>query len=140
MRALRAGVRLLALDEPTSSLTDDEARLLFGVVRRLRSEGVALIYISHRMPEIRALADRVAILRDGRLIACRPVAEVSEADIVELMVGRPVSALFDRPPAPAGKIVLETRGLTTARVREVSLTVRAGEVVGPRRVDRLRPV
>jgi L-arabinose transport system ATP-binding protein len=130
MRALRAGVRLLALDEPTSSLTDDEAQLLFSVVRRLRSEGVALIYISHRMPEIRALADRVAILRDGRLVACRPVAELSETDIVEVMVGRPVSALFDRPPAPLGKIVLETRGLTTARVREVSLTVRAGEVVG----------
>ena len=66
-------MRILALDEPTSSLTDDEAKLLFGVVRQLRSEGVALVYISHRMPEIRSLADRVAILRDGRLVACRPV-------------------------------------------------------------------
>jgi L-arabinose transport system ATP-binding protein len=130
MRALRAGVRLLALDEPTSSLTDAEAQLLFSVIRQLRSEGVALIYISHRMPEIRALADRVAILRDGRLVACRPVAELSEADIVQLMVGRPVSALFDRPMTPIGKVVLETRGLTTARVRDVNLAIRAGEVVG----------
>ncbi len=130
MRALRAGVRILALDEPTSSLTDDEAKLLFGVVRQLRSEGVALVYISHRMPEIRSLADRVAILRDGRLVACRPVAEVSEAEIIHLMVGRPVSTLFDRPPNPVGKIALETRGLTTARVREVNISIRAGEVVG----------
>jgi L-arabinose transport system ATP-binding protein len=130
MRALRAGVRLLALDEPTSSLTDDEARLLFGVVQQLRREGVALIYISHRMPEIRTLADRVAILRDGRLVACRPIADLSEADIVHLMVGRAVNAMFDRPPAPVGRVALETRGLTTARVRDINLEIRAGEVVG----------
>jgi L-arabinose transport system ATP-binding protein len=130
MRALRAGVRILALDEPTSSLTDDETKLLFSVIRQLRSEGVALVYISHRMPEIRALADRVAILRDGRLVACRPVAELPEADIVQLMVGRPVSTLFDRPPTPLGKVALETRGLTTARVRDVSISIHAGEVVG----------
>jgi L-arabinose transport system ATP-binding protein len=130
MRALRAGVRLLALDEPTSSLSDDEAQLLFSVVRQLRNEGVALVYISHRMPEIRALADRVAILRDGRLVACSPVDELSEADIVHLMVGRPVSTLFDRPPASIGKVALETRSLTTARVRDVSMSIRAGEVVG----------
>jgi L-arabinose transport system ATP-binding protein len=130
MRALRAGVRLLALDEPTSSLTDDEARLLFGVVQQLRREGVALIYISHRMPEIRTLADRVAILRDGRLVACRPIADLSEADIVHLMVGRAVNAMFDRPPAPVGRVALETRGLTTTRVRNINLEIRAGEVVG----------
>jgi L-arabinose transport system ATP-binding protein len=130
MRALRAGVRILALDEPTSSLTDDETKLLFSVIRQLRSEGVALVYISHRMPEIRALADRVAVLRDGRLVACRPVAELPEADIVQLMVGRPVSTLFDRPPTPLGKVALETRGLTTARVRDVSISIHAGEVVG----------
>jgi len=91
---------------------------------------VALIYISHRMPEIRAVADRVAILRDGHLVACRAIAELPEADIVHLMVGRPVSTLFDRLPTPLGKVALETRGLTTTRVRDVSLSVRAGEVVG----------
>jgi L-arabinose transport system ATP-binding protein len=123
-------VRLLALDEPTSSLSDDEAQLLFSVVRQLRNEGVALVYISHRMPEIRALADRVAVLRDGRLVAFSPVDKLSEADIVHLMVGRPVSTLFDRSPASIGKVALETRGLTTARVRDVSMSIRTGEVVG----------
>jgi L-arabinose transport system ATP-binding protein len=130
MRALRAGVRLLALDEPTSSLTDEEARLLFGVVRQLRSEGVALIYISHRMPEIRILADRVAVLRDGRLVALRPVAELSEGDIVQLMIGRPASAMFERRATSTGRVVLQVRGLTTPRVRDVSFSIRAGEVVG----------
>jgi L-arabinose transport system ATP-binding protein len=130
MRALRAGVRLLALDEPTSSLTEDEARRLFAVVRSLRAEGVALIYISHRMPEVRALADRVAVLRDGRLVAHARAAELSEADIVQLMVGRPLSALFEQRPMTAGPVVLEVRNVTTARVRDVSLSIRAGEVVG----------
>ena len=68
MRALRRGLKVLALDEPTSSLTEDEAQRLFGVVRRLRDDGVAIIYISHRMREVRDLADRVAVLRDGRLV------------------------------------------------------------------------
>ena len=99
-------------------------------MRQLRGEGVALIYISHRMPEIRALADNVAVLRDGRLVAHRRVAEVTEADIVQLMVGRPVSTLFQRRPVPTGPVVLEARGLTTARVHDVSLSIRAGEVVG----------
>ncbi len=130
MRALRAGVRLLALDEPTSSLTDEESRRLFAVVRGLRAEGVALIYISHRMPEIRALADRVAILRDGRLVALRPMAELSDANIVQLMVGRPLSTLFEQRTTGIGPVVLKARGVTTAHVRDIDITIRAGEVVG----------
>jgi L-arabinose transport system ATP-binding protein len=130
MRALRAGVRLLALDEPTSSLTDEEARRLFGVVRQLRAEGVALVYISHRMPEIRALADRVAVLRDGRLVAHRPTTELAEADIVQLMVGRPLATLFEQRAAASGPVVLEAHGLSTTKVHDVSISIRAGEVVG----------
>ena len=130
MRALRAGVRLLALDEPTSSLTEDEARRLFGVIRGLRGEGVAVIYISHRMHEVRALADRVAVLRDGRLMAVRAAAELDEAEIVRLMVGRPIADLFERAAKPPGPVVLSVAGLTTRKLHDVSLTVRAGEVVG----------
>jgi len=130
MRALRAGVRVLVLDEPTSSLTEEEAQQLFGVVRQLRGEGVALVYISHRMPEIRVLADRVAILRDGRVVAFRPVSALTEAEIVQLMVGRPVATLFgDRTP-PSGPVVLEARELSTARVSDINFSIRAGEVVG----------
>ena len=130
MRALRAGVRLLALDEPTSSLTEEEARRLFGVIRRLRGEGVAIVYISHRMHEVRALADRIAVLRDGRLMAVRPAAELDEAEIVRLMVGRPIADLFEREARPAGAVVLSVAGLTTRKLRDVRFDVRAGEVVG----------
>ncbi len=89
-------MRLLALDEPTSSLTEEEAGRLFAIVRRLRAEGVAIIYISHRMHEVRALADRIAVLRDGQLVAHRPAAALGEGEIVRLMVGRPITELFDR--------------------------------------------
>ena len=96
MRALKSGVRVLALDEPTSSLTDDEVERLFTLVRRLRDEGVAIIYVSHRIKEILRLCDRVAILRDGRLIAVKPAAELNDAEIVRLMVGRELSDVFQR--------------------------------------------
>jgi L-arabinose transport system ATP-binding protein len=130
MRALRTGVRLLALDEPTSSLTDEEAQRLFGVVRQLRAEGVAVVYISHRMPEIRLLADRVAILRDGRLVTCRLASELTEAQTVQLMVGRPVASLFDGRRSTQGPVVLEARGVTTAKISDINFCIRAGEVVG----------
>jgi L-arabinose transport system ATP-binding protein len=130
MRALRSGVRLLALDEPTSSLTEDESQRLFDVVRQLRRDGVAIIYITHRMREVKALADRVAVLRDGHLVATRPTREVTEGEIVQLMVGRPITELFDRSARNPGSVVLSVRGLTTRRVRDINLDIRAGEVVG----------
>jgi L-arabinose transport system ATP-binding protein len=130
MRALRTGVRLLALDEPTSSLTEDEARRLFRVVRQLRGDGVAILYITHRMREVMELADRVAVLRDGHLVAERATREITEGEIVQLMVGRPITELFDRRARNPGPVVLSVRGLTTRRVKDISLDIRAGEVVG----------
>ena len=130
MRALRSGVTLLALDEPTSSLTEDETQRLFGIVRQLRGEGVAIVYITHRMREVMALADRIAVLRDGRLVAERAKSEVTESEIVQLMVGRPITELFDRSERNLGPVVLSVRGLTTGRVKDVNLEIRAGEVVG----------
>ena len=130
MRALRGGLRVLALDEPTSSLTEEESQRLFRIVRRLRDDGVAVIYISHRMREVRDLADRIAVLRDGRLVAVRPTGAFPEADIVHAMVGRPIADLFDRGARRRGGVMLSVRGLTTKRVRDVSFEVRAGEVVG----------
>jgi L-arabinose transport system ATP-binding protein len=130
MRALRGGLRVLALDEPTSSLTEDEAQRLFRVVRRLRDDGVAVIYISHRMREFRDLAGRVAVLRDGRLVDERPTDEFPEAEIVHAMVGRPIAHLYDRGARRRGEAALSVRGLTTKRVSDISFDVRAGEVVG----------
>jgi L-arabinose transport system ATP-binding protein len=131
MRALRGGLRVLALDEPTSSLTEEEAQRLFRVVRRLRDDdGVGVIYISHRMREVRDLADRVAVLRDGRLVAERPTAEFPEAEIIQAMVGRPIADLYERGARRRGEAALSVRGLTTKRVSDVNFDVHSGEVVG----------
>ena len=130
MRALRGGLKVLALDEPTSSLTVEESDRLFRIVRRLRDDGVAIIYISHRMREVRGLADRIAVLRDGRLVAVRPTAEFPESDIVQAMVGRPIADLFDRGARRRAGVALSVRNLTTKRVTDVSFDVHAGEVVG----------
>jgi L-arabinose transport system ATP-binding protein len=130
MRALKAGERLLALDEPTSSLTAEETQRLFVLLRRLRAQGVAIVYISHRLREVRELADRIAVLRDGQLVAVTPAAETSEEQIVRSMVGRPISALFNHRSHAREAPVLEVEHLTTRHVTDVSLTVRAGEIVG----------
>ena len=130
LRALKSGVRVLALDEPTSSLTDDEVERLFTLVRRLRDEGVAIIYVSHRIREILRLCDRVAILRDGRLITVKPAAELNDAEIVRLMVGRDLSDVFQRRRAGAGREVLRAEAINSNWHRDVSFHIDAGEVVG----------
>ncbi|RVT85422.1 sugar ABC transporter ATP-binding protein [Rhodobacteraceae bacterium CCMM004] len=130
MRAVQAGGRLVAFDEPTSSLTDEETRRLFAIIRDLRAEGVAIIYISHRLAEITALADRVVVLRDGALVDDLPAQGVTEERITRLMVGRALSDMFpDRRPG-TGPVVLKVEGLTTDHVRDISLELRAGEVLG----------
>ncbi len=130
LRALTGDVRVIAFDEPTSSLSDHEVDALFGLIRRLRDEGVAVVYVSHRMPEIFAIADRVAVLRDGRYVGDRRVCETREAELVRMMVGRDLADMFTRDPREPGEVVLSVHGVTTDDVRDVSLEVRAGEVVG----------
>jgi L-arabinose transport system ATP-binding protein len=124
-----AKVRVIAFDEPTSSLTEREVEVLFRLIRWLRGEGLAIAYVSHRLKEIFEIADRVVVLRDGRLVAERPVVGTSEEDLVRLMVGRDLSAVFEREAVHGGRPVLEVRDVTTDAVRDISLTVRAGEVV-----------
>ena len=130
MRALKSGVRVLALDEPTSSLTDDEVERLFALVRRLRDQGVAIIYVSHRIKEILQLCNRVAILRDGHLIAVKPAAELSDAEIVRLMVGRELSDVFQRHRAGTDREALRVTDLSSNWHQHVNFHINAGEVVG----------
>src|SRR5262249_14332103 len=128
--------RVLILDEPTAVLTPQEVDELFGVLRGLRAEGAAILLITHKLAEVKALADRVTVMRDGRVVGGGPTAELSVEDMVELMVGRVPPALDARADAPPGEVVLEATGLEAldARalpaVRGVSLAVRAGEIVG----------
>jgi rhamnose transport system ATP-binding protein len=130
--ALGAEARILIMDEPTASLTRREQERLFETVRRLKAGGVGIIYISHRLEEIFALADRVTVLRDGASLGTRAVAEIDEAGLIRLMVGREVSQLYPPSLAPAGAGVLELRavGCAAAGVKDVSFAVQAGEVFG----------
>jgi L-arabinose transport system ATP-binding protein len=130
MRALRPGARLLAFDEPTSSLTEEEAGHLFATIRRLRAEGVGIVYISHRLAEVLELADRCVILRDGQKVADLPVAEMDEERMIRLMVGRPVTDLFHRRKRNLGSDRLSLEEVCTKHVRDITFTVRAGEIVG----------
>jgi L-arabinose transport system ATP-binding protein len=130
MRALKSDVRVLALDEPTSSLTDEEVDRLFTLVRRLRAEGVAIIYVSHRINEILRLADRVAVMRDGKLVAVRPAKELTQGEIVRLMVGRELSDVFRRNPAVQDRVVLKVEGIRSDWHKGIDFEIHAGEVVG----------
>ncbi|MFI6497295.1 sugar ABC transporter ATP-binding protein [Nonomuraea typhae] len=129
LRALTGEARVIAFDEPTSSLGEHETEALFTLIARLRAQGRAIVYVSHRLKEIFRLADRIAVLRDGALVGVRQAADASEGDIVRMMVGRDLSAMFERPGTPAGDVVLDVRSLTTDDVRDITFQVRAGEVV-----------
>jgi len=131
LRALSQDARLLIMDEPTAALTEYDVTRLFDIVRRLKSRGVGIIYISHRMDEIFALADRVTVLRDGAQVGTRRVAETTSAELVQMMVGRRIESLFPKIAAPIGAPVLEVRDLVRRPMTKgVSLTVHAGEIVG----------
>lgn len=129
MRALVDDAQVICFDEPTSSLSETETAVLFALIARLRDEGRAIGYVSHRLREIFQVADVVTVLRDGRLIGSRLVAETSETEVVRMMVGRDLSAMYDRTRTQPGDVALELVGVTTEDVRDVSLTVRRGEVV-----------
>jgi L-arabinose transport system ATP-binding protein len=129
LRALTGEPRLIAFDEPTSSLSDHEVNALFRLIGRLREEGKAVIYVSHRLREIFEVADRVAVLRDGKLVGVVAAGETNEDELVRMMVGRSLENMFTRPRHPTEQVVLDVRGVTTDDVRDVSLQVRAGEVV-----------
>ena len=136
--ALGSGARTVIMDEPTASLTRNEQELLFKLVRDLRSSGVGVIYISHRLEEIFALADRVTVLRDGQSITTRTVrseenqVSLSEDELIRLMVGRDIATIYPPRGSSFGETVLELRGVncSTSRIQDIHLKVRAGEVLG----------
>ena len=131
-RTLARGGRIIAFDEPTSSLTPAEQESLFAVIRRLKSAGKAIVYISHRMSEIRAIADHVTILRDGEVVASGPIGDYSDARLNELIAGRELSREMsaEKPAAVRSAPLMELRGVSTARIGDVSLSIGAGEIVG----------
>ena len=131
-RAAGAEAKILIMDEPTASLAEEDAQNLFRVIRRLCAQGAGIIYVSHRLEELAVIADRVTVLRDGCTIETKLMAEVNFGELIQLMVGRELSAVFPKRTVELGEVVLELRrlGCSVAGVREVSLSVRAGEILG----------
>jgi ribose transport system ATP-binding protein len=131
VKAARTGAHVVMLDEPTSAISEREVEGLYAIVRRLREHGVAMVYTTHKMAEIQAIADRVVVLRDGVLVMDESVADVSEDDIVTAMIGRELDALFPDRVEPTSEPVLQVRDLhVDGATAPVSLTVNAGEIVG----------
>jgi|SRR6478672_4050632 len=131
-RALKDNSRILVMDEPTAALSDRETERLFEVIRKLRSDGIAIIYISHRMEEVYALANRVSVLRDGEYIGSLNRNEISPERLVQMMVGRPMQDFYEhqRQTNP-GAVVLEVRNISDGRkVKPTNLELHAGEIVG----------
>ncbi|MCG8479820.1 MAG: sugar ABC transporter ATP-binding protein [Spirochaetales bacterium] len=129
-KALTLDARVIVMDEPTDALTDTESEHLFSVIAALRVEGAGIVYISHRLPEIFRLCDRVTVLRDVEFISTRPVAELTERDVIKDMVGRSIGEQYPYRPADPGDEVLRVEGASNAFVHDVNFVLRAGEVVG----------
>jgi len=129
-RALACQSRVLVLDEPTSSLSATETQALFSTLRRLRTQGVGIIYISHRLEEIIQLTDRITVLRNGRTIGTQLTSDVNQRELVNWMVGRDIASYFHRPAFESGDEALEVRDLWNDKVRGVSFKVRYGEILG----------
>jgi ribose transport system ATP-binding protein len=128
--ALARRCDVLILDEPTAALTPAEAEALFAQVERLRREGTGVLFISHRLAEVERVADRVSVLRDGRLVATRRVRDIGRDEMVRLMVGRAIAAPAARAEREPGEVALRVVGFTGPGFRDVSFEVRRGEVVG----------
>ena len=128
----RENLKMIAFDEPTASLSDSEIDSLFRIIRKLKAEGKVIIYVSHRMAEIRQIADRVAIFKDGRFVGDSPMDAITDKELVKKMVGRDLCDIFSglSRNTAIGDVVLEVRNLSSPFLKDASFQVRAGEVVG----------
>ncbi len=129
-KALSRRVRVLAMDEPTASLSQREIAALFEVIRRLRAEGVGIIYISHRLDEIFRIGDRVTVLRDGRIVAASPLAGVDRGQLIRWMVGRDLDQEYPKVGLPRGSPMLRVQGLSGPGLQDICFELFRGEVLG----------
>ena len=130
-KAMSTNASVIIMDEPTSAISDTEVNMLFKQIRRLKEKGVAIIYITHKMDEIRQIADEITIIRDGSFVSWGPIDNYTEDDIISLMVGRKISNIFPKEEVPIGDVVMEVKGLTSKVIfRDIGFQVRAGEILG----------
>ena len=129
-KALSFDSKLIIMDEPSSSLTADEMEKLIAIIRDLKSKGIAIIYISHRLDEIFGFCDVVTVMRDGHVIDTRPVSAIGRNEMISMMVGRTVENEYPPRPDSAGETILEVKGIETRKLRDVKFSLRKGEILG----------
>ncbi len=129
-RAIAQGSSLLIFDEPTSSLSEAETREVFRIARELCQRNLAVIYITHRLEELRSIGDRVTVLRDGATVHTGPLKELTREQLIQQMVGRPISSIYKRDKLPPGDVLLRVKDLQRGFLKNISFEVRAGEIVG----------
>lgn len=129
-KAVSYNSMLIIMDEPTSSISDSEVEKLFKIIRSLKAQGIAIIYISHKMAEIFQIADDITVLRDGKYIDTKAAAELTNEDLIRMMVGRELKDLYSKKEIKAGDVILEVKNLSGERFEDVSFEVRRGEILG----------
>ncbi|GHV13417.1 ribose import ATP-binding protein RbsA [Spirochaetia bacterium] len=131
IKAVRQSVKILIMDEPTAALTNKEIEFFFRIIADLKKKGVSIIYISHRMEDIRAICDTVTVLRDGKLISTKSLGECTDREIITMMVGHSLDKIYPPQNMPSNEVMLEVKNLTSEnKFEDVSFTVHYGEVVG----------
>jgi len=129
-KALSFQSKLIIMDEPSSSLTAEEMVELAAIIKRLRSQGISIIYISHKLDEIFQFCDTVSVMRDGHVVDTRPVGEITRNDMITMMVGRTIENEYPPRPQKVGETIMEVRSITTRKLNDVSFTLRRGEILG----------
>lgn len=131
VKAISVNSRIIIMDEPTSAITEREAAILFKQIERLKRQGVAIIYISHKMDEIFRIADTITVLRDGQFIGTKPAASLDEDELISMMVGRKITEIYPKEETEIGDVLLEVKNLSRGRkVRQAGFQLRRGEVLG----------
>lgn len=131
VKAISLNSRIIVMDEPTSAITEKEATVLFAQIERLKKQGVAIIYISHKMDEIFRISDTITVLRDGQWIGTKPAKELDNDMLIKMMVGRELTDIYPKDPVEIGEVVLEVKNLSRGKkVQNASFSLRKGEVLG----------
>ena len=130
VKAISFNAEIIVMDEPTSSISDKEVLALFDCIRTLKSRGIGIVYISHRFSELPQICDVVSVMRDGEMVGTRKVSEVSNDELVRMMVGREVTNYYTRTYNEQGKVMLEAKGITSSYVKDISFQLHAGEILG----------
>ncbi|MCE5329339.1 sugar ABC transporter ATP-binding protein [bacterium] len=129
-KAISKEAKILVMDEPTAALSEEETQSLFKIINTLKSKGVSIIYISHRLKEIFEITDRVVVLRDGKKVGLRKTTETDASELVNLMVGRDIREMYPKRELVIGKVVMEVKNLTAEGFSGISLTLKKGEILG----------